>query len=403
MSTEMQLSWNIALDILKPKKIDLEHGLELHRNSLVIDGYGFTPVAALRSENLVKRFESAAPGEVNELATEARLTRCLTDDEEKQEFEEAWLQSGVSCVIANSGEEGQSPLRMLKRIAYRTELLDKNKKFFCKALCASDIEEAKKNGKQALMLTTNGVPLKEAWDSVGEELSDINIFYKLGVRMMHLTYNRRNMLGDGCCETSDAELSDFGRAAIRVMNETGVLVDVAHSGQRTSADAARTSGRPVVASHSSCHTINAHPRARTDETIRAIVDSGGYVGICCIPCFLGGKGDITSFLDHIDYLAKKFGTDHVAIGTDRTHTSSLSDDERITGILKRTRMPQRFENFWRPGEELFEKKWNEDRQLRSLAWTNFPLFTVGLVQRGYTDNDIQKILGGNILRVLNSL
>lgn len=206
------------------------------------------------------------------------------------------------------------------------------------------------------------------------------------------------MIGDGCAEPANAGLSDFGRAVVAEMNRVGVIVDVAHSGWRTSLDAARASEKPMVASHSGCVSINNHHRCKPDEVIRAIVDTGGYIGICCIPAFLGRTGDISAMLDHIDHVVENFGADHVAIGTDVAYTSSRSGRENRK-IPSRGPSRKRWANFWAPDDPLFSSEWRQEPQVQSLAWTNWPLFTVGLVQRGYSDDDIRKIIGGNVLRV----
>jgi membrane dipeptidase len=212
--------------------------------------------------------------------------------------------------------------------------------------------------------------------------------------MMHMTYNRRNMIGDGCAEPSNAGLSDFGRAAVAEMNRVGVIADVAHSGWRTSFETAKASKMPMVASHSGAAEVNRHIRCKPDEVIRAIADTGGYVGVCCIPSFLGRTGDINAFFDHIDYITKRFGADHVAIGTDVAYVPETPAGRKIPSRPSRTR----FEYFWPP--DAFA---NYPRQHRSLDWTNWPLFTVGLVKRGYSDSDIQKIIGGNVLRVARAV
>jgi membrane dipeptidase len=236
---------------------------------------------------------------------------------------------------------------------------------------------------------------------VHEELRYIRVFFQLGIRMMHLTYNRRNMIGDGCAEPANAGLSDFGRAVIAEMNRVGVIADCAHSGWQTSLEAARASSMPMVCSHSGCANVNAHHRCKPDEVIRAICDTGGYIGICCIPAFLGGSGDINAFLNHIDHVVKVFGADHVTIGTDTAYSSRTPASQQ--GGVPRHKARPRWENFWQPNDPLFDRTWHEPQMQESLAWTNWPLFTVGMVQRGYNDEDIRKILGGNVLRVAKAV
>ena len=101
-----------------------------------------------------------------------------------------------------------------------------------------DVERSHRDGVGCLYFTGNGVPLTQQWNSVEDELRYVRIFFQLGIRMMHVTYNRRNRLGDGCAEVANGGLSDFGRAAVAEMNRVGVIVDVAHSGWQTSLDAA---------------------------------------------------------------------------------------------------------------------------------------------------------------------
>jgi membrane dipeptidase len=255
------------------------------------------------------------------------------------------------------------------------------------------------------------VPLRQQWESTRDELRMIRLFYQLGARMMHHTYNRRNPIGDGCGEPNDGGLSSFGREVVAEMNRRGVIADVAHSGWRTSLEAAKASSKPVVASHTTCASVYSHFRAKPDNVIRAICDTGGYVGVCCIQRFLGGNGDIATFLDHIDHVVKRFGDDHAAIGTDVAYISRLSREKR-PGLDKldeptRTKVqmidtrlangPPRWEGLW-PRDDYLAKP----HGIQSLAWTNWPLFTVGMVQRGYSDETIRKILGGNVLRVMRA-
>ncbi len=385
---------DVAINILKPSSKDLQHGLELHADSVVFDSYGFAPRAAIDGNVLKTLIEAGGSNtEIKDLQEEMTMTRCATNDGERTEFLAAWRASGVTCIFQNAGEEGQDPLRLIKRLARFTLITDVMKDVVTKAAMPEDVSEAKRAGRHCLYLTGNGVPLAQQWLTVPEELSYVRIFFQLGIRMMHLTYQRRNMIGDGCGETSNAGLSDFGRAAIVEMNRIGIVPDCAHSGWQTSLEAAKTSSKPVVASHTSCSALHPHIRSKPDEILKAIVDSGGYAGICCIPRFLRKAGDISTLLDHIDHVTKKFGADYVAIGTDVAYTSQNAAAERkklpITGKKR-----EEFRSLW-PADDFV----TTPEATSSIAWTNWPLFTVGLVQRGYSDDDIRKIIGGNVMRV----
>jgi membrane dipeptidase len=389
----------LALEILKPKPAELEHGLELHRESLVFDGYGFSPRSAIDNQRLAEAMRAGASDiELKDMREDMMMTRWATDPAERAECLQAWAASGVTCQFQNAGEEGQDPLRMLKRLARFTYATDLARDDVFKAAGPEEIVAAKEQGRRCLYFTANGVPLRQQWISVEDELRYVRIFFQLGIRMMHLTYQRRNMLGDGCGEPTDGGVSDFGRAAIDELNRQGVILDVAHCGWQTSLESARHSKQPMVASHTTCTAVHEHIRSKPDEVIRAICDTGGHVGICCIPSFLGGKGDISAMLDHIDYAARRFGADHVSIGTDVAYQSRnrVPADEP---------MPKRG-----PRRKEFRSLWPEGalggypaEASRSMAWTNWPLFTVGLVQRGYKDDNIRKIIGGNVLRVARAV
>lgn len=395
---KIQQARDAALAILKPSAKDLEHGLALHAASVVVEAYGFSPRAAVDGDRMRAAFEAGASDiELADLDEDMRMTRYVTDAAERAEYQQAFDASGVTCIFQNAGEEGQDPLRLLKRLARYTYVTDMMPEFVAKATRPDEIPAAKKQGKHCLYFSGNGAPLTQHWVSVEDELRYIRVFYELGIRMMHLTYNRRNMLGDGCAERANGGLSDFGRTVIAEMNRAGVIVDVAHSGWRTSLEAAKASTKPVVASHTTAGALNPHIRSKPDNVIRAIADTGGYIGICCVPSFLGGEGDLSMMLDHIDYVVKKFGADRVAIGTDVVYISRNSAAE-YAKVPKRRRSRKRFAALWPP--DAFA---GYPSSRPSMAWTNWPMFTVGMVQRGHSDADIQKILGGNVLRVLRAV
>ncbi|MBS0206996.1 MAG: membrane dipeptidase [Planctomycetes bacterium] len=384
-----------ALDVLKPSSRDLEHGLQLHAQSLVFDAYGFAPRAAIDAELYSQAFdEGASDAELQDLSEDMSMTRAVSDPSEREEFEIGWRAAGVTCIFQNAGEECQAPLRLIKRLARFTYLTDMLPDLITKAATPDEILAARQQGRGCLYFTGNGVPLTEDWLTPHDELKYVRIFFQLGVRMMHVTYQRRNMLGDGCGEAANGGLSDFGRQAIAEMNRVGVIVDVAHSGWQTSLEAAQASQKPIAASHTTAAALHHHIRSKPDEVLKAIAEKQGYVGVCCIPEFLGARGDIAAFLDHIDYLVKLIGVDHVAIGTDIAYTSRNDADQRKKLPKNPRKNRLKWASLW-PANAFAPVPGSRD----SLMWTNWPLFTVGLVQRGYKDDDIRKILGENVLRV----
>lgn len=383
-----------ALKLLKPDARTLERGLRLHAESIVFDGYGFSPRAALDGTQYAAAVTGGASDrELKDLREDMSMTRYVTNPGEQREYRDAWRASGVTCIFQNAGEEGQDPLRLIKRLARFTYATDMLGDVVSKAALPNDVVLAKQQGRHSLYFTGNGVPLTQQWHSIPDELRYLKIFFQLGIRMMHLTYQRRNMIGDGCAEKANAGLSDFGRAVIAEMNRVGVIPDCAHSGWQTSLEAAQVSEKPVVASHTTCGKLFPHIRSKPDEVIKAIADTGGYVGICCISRFLRGEGDINALLDHVDHVIKTVGVDHVTLGTDVAYTSqnAAAENKKIPSRPGRRR---EFRSLW-PADNFRAAAGAS----RSIAWTNWPLFTVGLVQRGHSDDDIRKIIGGNVLRV----
>jgi len=388
---QIQQAREAALAVLNPSRQQLEHGLALHADSLVVDSYGFSPRSAPDPDVLRRAIETgASSSELDDLTEEMRVAGCVASPA-RNEYMDAWNAAGVTCILESAGEEGQDPMRLIKRMARFTYVTDMLRDFVHKAVTPDDIAAAKKQKRRCLYFTGNGVPLTQRWESVEDELSYVRVLFQLGMRMLHVTYNRRNMLGDGCAEPANGGLSDLGRAAIAEMNRVGIIVDVAHSGWRTSLEAAKTSRRPIVASHSAAVAVHHHIRGKPDEVVRAIADTGGYVGICCIPPFLGRSRDLNAMLDHIDHIAKRFGAGHVAIGTDIAYNSRRQEAANRE-IPRRPPARTRFEYFWPSGAL-------DGQRHASLSWSNWPMFTVGLVMRGHSDDDIRKILGGNVLRV----
>jgi membrane dipeptidase len=271
------------------------------------------------------------------------------------------------------------------------------RKHMFQAGSSDEIREAKSGDRTAAMWSVNGPPGLGAEGDIDAKLEALETWYHLGVRLMHLSYNRRNMVADGCTEPANGGLSEFGREFVRKMNEVGLIVDTPHSGKQTTLDAAAVSEKPVMASHVGVEGVfPGHPRCKSDEELKAIAGTGGLIGIYAVPSLLGPDADVALMLDHLDYAAKLIGVEHVSIGTDICYMRLWPEDLKP--------YPKKPEDYLRAGGWKKEHmQYASNAHLDgSLAWTNWPLYTVGLVMRGYADEDIRKILGENLMRVLDA-
>lgn len=393
MSMEERIArcWQHALSILQPSAAELERGLRLHQEALVWDAYSFVPTRAWNGaayDQCVE--EGASRNEIKDRMEMQSQITYLQDPEMRRQYALAWQKAGVDCVFLNCGEESNTVETLIKRLARYSHVTELYPEMVRRCVFPGQVTAAREAGIPAIYPSANGVPLPARLESGEEALAFLEIFFQLGMRMMHMTYNRRNLLGDGCAEPGDAGLSDLGVAVVQEMNRVGIIPDVAHSGQKTSLMTARCSSRPVVASHSFARALSSHFRGKEDEVITAICDSGGYIGVCCIPGFLEGSGKIDAFLDHLAYLIRKFGAGHVAIGTDCGANCGETIPNQHSGKARRI-----FESYWpRPYGISATEEMRE-----TMAWTNWPLFSVGLVQRGFSETEIRQVLGENVLRV----
>ena len=156
---------------------------------------------------------------------------------------------------------------------------------------------------------------------IENSIENIESLYKAGTRWIQLTYNQRNLLGDGCTERTNAGLSDFGIEALKKMNNLGIMVDVSHCGRKTTDDAIKYSEKGVSINHSMCEALyKNHPRAKSDKQLKSMSEKGGVIGIICLGYMIGPKlGVETTFqtyLDHIEHATNVAGIDHVGVAAD---------------------------------------------------------------------------------------
>jgi membrane dipeptidase len=227
---------------------------------------------------------------------------------------------------------------------------------------------------------------------------DVPVFFGLGQRISQLTYNFNNRIGSGFLEERDGGLSVFGLSIMSRMEQVGMAVDVSHCGDQTTLDALAAAKKPIVFTHATARAlVPGHLRCKTDEAIRKMAATGGVMGIAMIRFMVRNSEPVTieHVLDHVDYVAKLVGLEHVAIGSD---LDVAGNPNAINGGGFDPRTQPNFSRY----------QYHEDRDgainIRGLNHSKrvFDL-TEGLIRRGYTDAQIAQVLGGNAVRVLGTI
>lgn len=256
---------------------------------------------------------------------------------------------------------------------------------------AEDITRAHQEGKLAWVACIEGaMPIEN-------ELDRIDILYGLGVRLLGLTYSESNALGSGLKEDRDAGLSAFGKDAVRRMNKVGMLIDVSHSSTLTALDAVEVSSVPICMSHTGAKSLWKSKRLATDEVLKAIAAGGGVLGIEAAPhttiTYSHRTHDIDSIMEHFEYIANLVGIDHVCFGPD-TNFGDHAGLHRIFAKFLSTGQTKNLEDDYPRVEYVRGFENPREASKNALRW---------LVAHGYSDTDIAKVLGGNILRVLKQV
>ena len=255
-----------------------------------------------------------------------------------------------------------------------------------------DIARAKKERTLGLILGFQNTEMLE------RDISRLEVYHRLGVRIIQLTYNDRNIIGDGCLEPGDAGLSSFGREVVERMNALGIAVDLSHCGTRTTADGIAHSNRPPLITHSGCREVYRHPRSKEDRELKGMADKGGVVGIYFMP-FIGpgpGAPTVDMLMRQIDHAIKVCGVDHVGIGSDLS-TAPIEETPEYLAESKRFVDARKARGISAPDEErpLYIPELNHSRRIEGVVR--------GLRQRKYSDDVIEKIIGGNFHRVFREI
>ena len=365
---------------------------ELHDGNIVIDMLFQGPIGTyslgeeieLETEQLaLEKFPDSMVDRVQ--FAQKQIRRWFVDGKLQDLYKDCWYESGLTA--GNRQLSAPDKTTLYSSAIDLQEEFDK-KPWLIKVKNASDIEYAHENHLKAGIITCQ--------ETLGfeKDLKLLEQMYHFGLRVVQLTYNNHNYIGAGCMEDNNAGLSTFGKKFVAKLNELGIVVDTGHCGKQTTLDACKYSTKPVIASHTAVEQVYFHSRSKSDEEILAIARTGGVVGIFAMPWFIAEDPENTTiehFLDHIDYVVNLAGVDHVGIGTDwpmpQTKWMAIAFKKLFAPAIG-----------FKPGDgpsTEFVKGLKDYRSMINI--------TRGLMARGYQDEEIVKIIGGNWMRVFKEV
>lgn len=300
----------------------------------------------------------------------------------------SWYREGGVTVVAPTVGGRASARASLNQLAIWQRLL-REREDLLQIRRADDIRAAKQSSRLGVYLHFQGT------EPIEDDLDLIDLYKALGVGVIQLTYNVRNRIGDGCEERTDAGLSRFGVKLIERLNQARIIVDCSHTGHRTSLDAIECSSVPVILSHSNVASVHSSARNASDELIGAIARSGGVIGVVGFPALVANTTAPTldQFIEHIDAIVRIVGIDHVGLGLDYyAWQSGVASDEKAMRGYKEAVRTGIWGEAYPPPPHHYPAGIATPRTLLNL--------TARMLERGYDEADVRKVLGDNWLRVM---
>lgn len=332
-----------------------EKALRLHKKSIIINGLEYAPAVG-NAEYFNKLIE-------------------------------AGVTAGNVCVVAN---EPLTPLQAIKGLKAWYDLFEKHSNTIMPVLTVRDIEKAKMEGKFGVIMGAQNP------DMLGFDLTLLPIYKRLGLKVIQLSYYWQSLLGEGCGERTDGGLSNFGIEVVKEMNRLRLVIDVSHCGDQVTTDAIKYSRAPILITHSNARGLVNHIRNKTDEQIKALANKGGVIGVIAWSpmCEVrkGVRPTLEDLLNMIDCIVNLVGPNHIGIGLDLTPFLLQGEFEEWA----------KFYPALKPKGGWIERSiFTNEEGVDDVS--RIPEITKGLVAHGYSDQDIEKILGLNFLRVFKEV
>lgn len=281
----------------------------------------------------------------------------------------------------------------VREVAQWDALITRNSDNLIKVLGAQDIREAHDSGKTGIILGFQNAAM------MGDDESRVQIFGDLGVRVIQLTYNIRNQLGDGSMVPENRGLTQFGRDVLEQLNAHNILVDLSHSGEQTCLDALAASRTPISITHTGCRAVTDLPRNKTDQELRLLADKGGVAGMYYMPFLATGRQAMAvDLVMHMEHAINVCGEDHVGIGSDGGVTA-VDDMPAYRTEIRKEVAARSAAGIGAKGETADIVPMLPDIQGPDKFWKLADM----LESRGHPPARIDKILGGNFLRLMDDV
>lgn len=307
-----------------------------------------------------------------------------------EDFVKEILSVGVAAVNMTVTGNLDSPLEGILKVEQWNKTIEKNKDVMLLVRKAKDIERAKRENKVGVVMGS------QTGTMIGNDIGILGVYKRLGMSIIQPTYSWQNLIGEGCGERTDGGLSTFGVKVIEEMNNVGLMIDLSHCAPQVTMDAINFSKDPVAITHSNPRALCDHARNKTDEQIKAMAKKGGVIGICTYMPLLTKDTRPTwkEFVDCIDYVVDLVGVDHVGFGSDfslwtkEEYNDWLLDNPNLT--------PSGPQNGW-----IWRNVFVNDDGL--VEYNQVFKITEMLLERGYSEQDIKKIMGLNFLRIFEEV
>ncbi|MBS0220783.1 MAG: membrane dipeptidase [Proteobacteria bacterium] len=368
----------------------LDKAINLHRRAFTFDflPMGSPFVMTPRHESVMRREleRQAGLGTVLRAMMNDRLDELVEDPDARATYFDVWRRSGVKAIQTTLGGIEVDPCgwdAIVRDVGWYAHA-ERHARILRICRTADELEQAARDGVLGVLMGTQDA----GW--VDPAFGRLQTLHQAGLRVLQVTYNQRNLLGDGCSEPADAGLSRLGCKLVAQADALGIILDVSHCGYRTTREVIASSRIQAAVTHSACAALNPHPRAKPDDVLEALRDRDGYFGVVAVPAFLRKQGTATldDLLRHLEHAARIVGLHRVGVATDWGAVTPDLPPE----LAEATR-------------QAFIRAGFKPEELPAIGvglpefddWCKWPHITAGLFERGFSEAEVAGLIGGNWL------